>query len=516
MIDGKVEEEKLRNDEVFDEDYSRYNAITKFTMPAVTEGSVIEYTYKIKSPFLGSIGKTPLQYTIPINKLELEIEIPEFFGFSNYFNLRSPLKFKLENSSKTFSKSFTSVNRQSYSTRGRTKSASQVSKVEYKLNTYVINREDIPALKKEKHLDNLQNYAAYIDWELMYTKFPNSMVENLSTNWDGVAKSIYTDVGLKEELNRSGFYDEDLEAVIAGVSNPVMKIKKIFNFVKQKVSWNDYLGYSPESGVKKAYKEGSGNTADINILLVSMLKYAGVNAHPVLVSTASNGIPLFPTRNGFNYVIAGVELKDQLILLDASDPFSDIGELPGRARNWQGRIIREDGSSDWVNLSPTVHSQLRTQMNVRLSESGISGMHNNIYEGLFAKSFRDHFSTTNEASYIEQLRSGNTGLDVTEFSIENKNSIGKEITEKYDFSLENGVDVIGNKMYLNPLLFESLKENPFKSSERVYPIFFDFPEKRSKTVNILIPDSYKVVTLPESTIVNLSEGGGQFRYIVSH
>ena len=58
-----------------------------------------------------------------------------------------------------------------------------------------------------------------------------------------------------------------------------------------------------QKGTRKAYLEGEGNVADINLLLIAMLRSQGVDANPVLVSTRNNGIPLFPTRKGFNYVI---------------------------------------------------------------------------------------------------------------------------------------------------------------------------------------------------------------------
>jgi hypothetical protein len=60
-------------------------------------------------------------------------------------------------------------------------------------------------------------------------------------------------------------------------------------------------------GVKKAYKDKTGNVAEINLMLTAMLRYAGLNANPVLVSTRSNGIAIFPNRTAFNYVIAAVE-----------------------------------------------------------------------------------------------------------------------------------------------------------------------------------------------------------------
>lgn len=55
--------------------------------------------------------------------------------------------------------------------------------------------------------------------------------------------------------------------------------------------------------MRKAYKDKTGNIADINLMLTAMLRSAGLTANPVLVSTRSNGIALFPNRNAFNYVI---------------------------------------------------------------------------------------------------------------------------------------------------------------------------------------------------------------------
>ena len=79
-----------------------------------------------------------------------------------------------------------------------------------------------------------------------------------------------------------------------------------------------------------------------------MLRYAGLNANPILVSTRSNGIPLFPTTDGFNYVIAGIEVQDAVILLDATERNSFPNILPNRALNWMGRLVRKDGSSSSV------------------------------------------------------------------------------------------------------------------------------------------------------------------------
>ncbi len=512
IIDGKLEEEKLRNDEIFEEEETKRRKVTKFTMPAVKEGSVIEYFYIVKSPFVTSIGRTPLQFDIPIDKLELEVRIPEFFAFSKYFNLKSLEKFNLEESSDRYTYNYTTTRRSGNKV---VTSTTTHNDIDYRLNTYKIERDNIPALKIEPHVDNLHNYAAFIDWELMYTKFPNSIVENYSETWEGVAKSIYNDIGIGDEIDKDNFYDDELDQVIAGISDPMMKTKKIFAYVKSKVKWNDYLGFFPDNGTKTAFKEGSGNIGDINLLLVSMLRYANLEANPVLLSTPSNGVPLFPTRDGFNYVIAGLELDGNVILMDASDPKAAIGELPKRARNWQGRLIKEKGKSGWVDLMPNYQSKNTVRMNVKFDGTNAEGWNLRSFSGLFARDFRTQQSDSESDYKVEDRLNRYTDFEVSEYKLENQNILGEDVSEKFDFKINSAAEVIGNKVYLKPMLFEAMEENPFKQNERSYPVFFDYPEIRNCSINILIPDDYQIVSLPESILVNLGDDVGQFKFIVN-
>ena len=47
-----------------------YYEQTKFTMPNIKEGSVIEYKYSIESPFYWNVDEFVFQHDIPVKKLE--------------------------------------------------------------------------------------------------------------------------------------------------------------------------------------------------------------------------------------------------------------------------------------------------------------------------------------------------------------------------------------------------------------------------------------------------------------
>lgn len=509
LENGKVVEDKLSKNGIFEEEQSIYREITKFTMPAVKEGSVIEYRYSIRSPFVTSIDDTPLQYTIPINRLEVQVSIPEYLAFTKYLNPKSPLNLPVVQSSKPFVHTSTATGR------SLTTNTTRTARLEFMQNVYSINKDNVPALKDEDYVDYLYNYAAYIKWELVYTKFPNAMVENYAKNWEGVAKSIFDDGGFQKEVNRDGFFKDDVDQVVQGITAPLEKAAAIYAFVKEKVRWNNNYGFIADRGGKAAFKKGEGNVGDINLLLTAMLKYAGLNASPVVVSTRSNGIPVYPTRSGFNYVISAIELPTGYVLLDATEINSAFGELPLRARNWQGRIIREDATSDWVDLNPHLKSEERLGINVELgSDMIIRGKSMNSYNGLFAKKYRDNFKDVKEESLLEHYEKGKGVIKITGIHQDNLTAVGTDVKETYDFELQQGVDVISDKVYLKPLAFNAMKENPFKADERIYPVFFEFPMLKSSVVNLLIPEGYEVESLPENFIANINGGEGEYKFVV--
>jgi transglutaminase-like putative cysteine protease len=512
LENGKVKSDRLRNNAIFDVDINKYRTSTTFTMPSVVEGSVIEYKYTLRSPFLISINDIPLQYTIPINNLEIGVTIPEFLVFRSHFNPRANLEVKIDRGTKTFR----DTNLETVRTGQKHVSHSyKNNKLEFQQNTYSIEKKDIPALIDEDHVGYLNNYAAVLIWELQYTKFPNSAMENYTQTWDGVVKKIYDDPEFGNELGKSKYFESELDELLKNVSLPKDKMSIIFNFVKSKVKWNDYGGYYTDNGVKDAFKDGAGNIADINLMLIAMLKYAGLQADPVLLSTRDNGIPFYPTREGFNYVVAGVSLNNELIYLDGSDKYLEIGMLPYRARNWQGRIIREDKSSEWVNLMGGNTSEKTTSLNIKLDDQfHFEGKITEELDGFFAKTYREDFTDLSNDERIKKLEQSNGKIIISDLEVQNEKEIDKNIKKSFKFELPGGAEEIGNNIYLNPLSFLTITSNPFKSEDRQFPVILKYPTTIINTVNFMLPNNVKVESLPANQAFSINDKDVLFRYVV--
>ena len=513
VVDGKIEKTKLKSDGEFVEKINKYWSRKKITMPNVKEGSVLEFRYTIRSPRYGSLSDWSFQTSIPVNYSEYDTYIPEYFTYnSNQKGFFSP---KVIVEKKTNSIMLTSKEREI--SRGVSHSTYSTDKIDYIETHTAYLAENLPAIKEEAFVNNMDNYTSSVSYELSMTKFPNATLEYYSTDWESVTKTIYEYSDFGPELNKTGYFEDDISKLIAGINTPIEQIATIFNYVKTSVKWNDYTGYSCNDGVKTAYKNKTGNVAEINLMLTAMLRFAGLNANPVLVSTRSNGIAHFPSRNAFNYVIAAVETPEGLILLDATEIYSVPNVLPLRDLNWFGRLIRKDGTSSQVDLMPKTLSKEMVNMNIDLKTDGsVDGKTRIQLTNHQALEFRKSILVLDKDNYIEKLETSNNNIEISDYSRENDLDLSKPIVEKYSFKDNKSVEIINDKIYISPMLFLGAKENPFKQEVREYPIDFGYPTEEKFNINIKIPEGYVVESMPKGVSLTTGENIGLFKYIIAN
>ncbi len=506
---NKIEKTKLEKSGVFKEDMSKNWKSRNFTLPNLKDGSIVEWRYTITSPYYASINDVSCQYKIPIKYLDVKIQIPEYFEFKYFPSRYYPIKVKKSQIQKGYN--ITSKTRSSpgFSV---TKTKTEYDNVKVTENTYVINEMNIPALKDEPYVNNIYNYRAKVDFEISAYRPTNGIPKFYNTTWEDVTKTIYESQYFGEQLNKKSHYKDDLANITNGATSQNEKIISIFNFVKSKMKWNEeYSKYVSIEGIKKAYKNGVGNVAEINLTLVSMLKEAGLSASPVLVSTRAHGIPLFPTKDGYNYVIAGVETQNRVILLDATEKYSAPNILPLRDLNWEGRLIREHGSSTTVSLYPKKYNTKKIKLSTKLdSEGAITGMMMTTYTNLNALQYRDNYASLAEDDLISKIESKNNAIEIEKIRLNNKNDLSKPIVEMVKFTRDNQVDIIGDKMYISPLLFLSTSENPFKQEERLFPVDYGSAWKKEISIAIQIPEGYSVASKPEDFSLALPDNLGSY------
>ena len=486
---GKLVGTKLEKSGIFKSEYSKNLNEVKITMPNVKEGSVLELKYKITSPFIQSIDEFRFQEVIPIKKVEASMAIFDYFKF----NIRR--------------KGFLFVKPQTSKTNNRDLETTNA------VTTY--NLSDIPALKDEPFVSNMDNYRESVKFEIVSLEIPGNSYKIFAKSWEDVVKTVYKSNSFGEELKKKKYFEEDLDAIINGVTDEKEKMYKVLAFVKDNVKWNKRRGVGTDEGVRKAYSSNTGNSGDINLMLIAMLKHAGLDANPIVLSTRDHGIQLFPTLSGLNYVIAAVKLGDDYVTLDATEQFGGPNVLPMRALNLFGRMVDKDGSSSMMDMVPQKRSVETSMVQVAINDDGsIEGNTRQRFTEYYAMLLRNQIADNTVDSYLEKMESNYDGLEITNLEIGNEKAIDKPLNQSYEIYHEDIVEEVGDKLYFSPLYHLATSESPFKSEKREFPVDFGYPWEDRFIVNTTLPEGYKVEHLPENSTLSLPEKMGSFKYSI--
>jgi len=465
MVDGEIVETPLDKDLIFEDEVIKDVEFKKFTFPNVKEGSVLEYKYKTDK---GSSKNIDLQYDIPIknekvvvtNRMQLGIEI-----------LQNP-------------RAYLNVNRVQSG------------------NSTIFKAKNVPALESENFVYDMDMYRSYITMNL--TSIAN---EVNFYNWESLAGNIVGVDDFGQGAKPKRFYKDDVAAAIGDKIDNLEKAKAIYDFLKSKVKWNKEYWVIPDENIRKVYDDEEGNIAAINILYVSMLKSVGIEAYPLLSSTKLNGIPITASLSSFNTTLAYLKIGANEYVVDVAHPKSTFNYIGTQFLNWKGiKIDQKDKSFGWVQLDKVNPSAKSIITNATLSEDLIvSGTVKERLSGYFAANANSKLKDLAENDKKRIVDYEKSGLYITD--INTKNDSPDIVDVSFNFEMENAIDEISDKMYINPLLFFTIDENPFKKEERKYAIDFGFPFKEQSMITLSLPEGYVVESLPEPSKMVMEDIG---------
>lgn len=493
LVGGEVEETKLDRKQIFDKELSRRFNEASFTMPKVNKGSVIDIYYKLRSPYFFNIEELKFQFDIPAKLITAKVSTPKNFIFNRISKGSIIPKLNIE------------------------------SQIDRRMNTeaniYNYEVKNVPALRDESFVDNIENYRAGVLFELKSTEDSYGVRKHYSKSWQDVARNIAFKDDYDREMNRTGIFEDDIDLILSNLENEknLQTVNEIFKHVKQNIKWNDEKSKYFDNGIRKTYKEKVGNSADINLTLVAMLRYAGFNSSPVVISTRDNLKPLFPTIDRLNYVIAYVNLNGKDYFLDATDKYSEINILPIRDYNWNGVMV-DTPNKQWklIDLKKPDASGYISMINATIAKDGkavgkVQIKKSNHYGYLFRKKY---FSMSEE-DYIRDKESSFGDMFIKDYLAENTEGDGA-IVEKFSYEIENVADIVGDKIFITPLMFLADDENPFKLEERNFPVDFVYPFTDKYIINMKLPEGYEVTSLPKPVKLSFGENLGQYQFIISN
>lgn len=503
LENGKVEKSKLDKKYIFEERASDFVKIVKFAIPNVKEGTVIEYRYNITSSFYYDLPNWNFQSEIPVQYARYEVLIPEYFQYNIESKGYERLDVKEVPDNQVF-------NIRSAGSTGNQPLTCSARKIVYTM-------ENIPALRDDSYVWNVRDFMSGLRFELQGTRFPGDFYRPYTQNWDNVDKTIRDNTDFNSYISRNNPFKKEITALISDISDEKARIEAIFQFVKEKISWNE--SYALISNPSEAIKNGKGNNAQINAVLLSAFKDAGIHACPVLLSRRSRGrLPMtYPSIDQLNtFVVMATDSKGKQYFMDGSAKFGGLNMLPTDLLVDRARVYSNDIAEKWIDLTNIGKNMTINLISAELKSDGsISGTYTSVYNDQPALGIKTTLGNLKDsAEYIQQLEK-NLKIDIESVSYESEKSlISNQVKRAIKFNKTN--EDQSDFIYLNPLLFTHMDKHSFIQSERKLPIEFNYPYSYRITSSIRLPENYKIEEMPKSGKLTLNNNNGVINYIIQH
>ena len=509
MENGKCIKTSMKRESISFERINNLYKMLKFSLPAVKEGTVIEYHYKLYSDYFSHIDNWMMQEELPMLYNQYKITIPHVFIYNIELRGKDYIQVKQRDSS-------------IHATEREGGSAGVSKDFTVSAQETTFTSRNLPAIRQdEPYCWCPEDYKVQVSFDLQGTQFTPNEYKPYSQKWEDVDNQL-----LKPENTQFGKYlsftnpfrPETKQAYNSEMSFEE-KIICAFQILKKKMAWNGrYQLYSKE--LEKVIPKGNGSNADLNFILISILKDFGLEAYPVVLSRRSSGmLPYnFPSLQKLNtFIVAVYDInKQKYVFLDGSMDVPALNILPLELSVNKARILspKEKEEKKWVNVMALADNKSFMKIEARLEGNQVKGHRSTILYGQEAVEYQANEKHKQDSivSNPESNGSLKNKLTVTNLKVKKQENDRALIEEEFDFVLQT--DRTDDHLYINPMLFPHLKSNPFIQTERVLPIEFPYPYKFTMLTTLTLPEGYEVEETPQPQVIRTQGDGLQCKYMI--
>jgi hypothetical protein len=244
--------------------------------------------------------------------------------------------------------------------------------------------------------------------------------------------------------------------------------------------------------------------AAINLVLMAMLKGAGLNPKPVYLSGRNFGRinKDFPSVYQFNQMLiaAWIDDREPEILMDASFPHSRPGLIRVESYNEMGLILSRE-NYQWVELQPEYSKfDIDVELSAELTIDGdLTGTIHVKPVVIPANEIRDDLANQLVPDEIIRESFFDTYSDVEFYSVEIREVNPGEfpLHLSADFTIPDYAISFQEGLQFRPMVVGYLQLNPFEDDQRTAPVMLDAPEMIRINYDISLPEGFAVDSFSE-------------------
>ena len=440
------------------------------SFPEVTEGAIVEYKLKIYSSEL--INKKDFMLAYPLQAQEPVLSA----RFSLVLPKERQLHFKIINSE--------------YNDFGAKLEPAETEQKDGRL-VYSWQFKDLPQIIPEANMPP----GSQINPTLLLSTFPSW--QEVYDWWWALAK---------DRINAAEPIKEKVKELIQGKASAGQKLMAIHDFCAKNIRYvaveYGQAGYKPHQA-EDIFRNKYGDCKDQAILLVTMLRAAGISADPVLISTYDyyNLVPELPSAL-FDHCITVAHLDGEDVFIDPTASTCSLGDLP--VADQQRKVLVFEDSGYKIQDTPLFaagHNTVRQETDINVDKKGAITAQKTITVGGFYDQAQRYWLLYTQPESIketlkEKIQDISIGARLLDYKIDNLDGLDKPVVLRYDFSGPEYFTVAGSARIMPALV--TLDTTLTAKDKRRYPLDLTAPNIKETIFNIAIPDNFVIKYMPDN------------------
>jgi Domain of Unknown Function with PDB structure (DUF3857) len=455
-------------------------------LPAVKVGSVIEYKYTLHAEDEGYVRDWYFQDEIPTRVSYYNISLPQVYDFAEETFLRQPADIEQKTEQGFYGSGQFSM------------------KVPVLKKTIIV--KNIPALNIEPYMSSANDYLQRILYHRMPEPDTDSNEPGSIALWRELAVIYEKRMDLSKQLSVPVPQTQALIPAMQKEKDTSVIIQAFCSFINSKIGLNKEVNIFSLENMHSVWEKRKGSQAEINIMLINLLRKANIMAYPMLSSTVENGavLPEVASYRQFNILLTCIPADSGFYIINAADKLQHISLTPYEVLTSTGLLI--DGANSRLIDLQDVKQPYRQMTSVYLAvqKDGTAAGQAIISSGGYARAERLGIWEKDPKKSGEQfLNYANATLTVDSLKVSNEADDRKSFdqTAWFNMKLSNS----GNYYYVSTNLFTGLSENPFNASQRLSAVNFRYLQHYDIYLSIALPEGFVFEDLPENKTIMMSD-----------
>ena len=378
-----------------------------------------------------------------------------------------------------------------------------------------LNASDIQAFQAEDYMPPENEMKSRVDFIYSQETFEN----DVDKFWKKVGKRRYD--WLESFIGKRKAMESAVAEIVSPADSPEVKLQKIYTRVQQ-IRNTTYEHEKTEQeqkrekekepeNVEAVWKKQYANGMQLTWLFLALARAAGFEASGVWVGDRHDYFFYKNTMDseGLNNNIVTVKLNGKDVYFDPGTAFTPFGMLPWFETGVQGLKLDRDGGT-WIDtpLLDSADSAIRRKAELKLDETGeLAGKLTVTYTGLEASLRRVDERFADDAEHKKYLEDEvkeavPVACDVELTKQPDWKSSSVPLLAEFDLKVTGWISGAGRRALFPVGLFSATEKRLFDHTDRVHPIYFEFPFQRSDDITVDVPLGWQILAVPQPQTVD--------------